>query len=204
MNSEARFARSRIRGLMPALEAAGLSPVAHRRRRRPSGARPRGAGTGDRGGAGAGGKARTAAACCWIAKALMAAPREVGLRALAALLMAVSGEPTGPGSRRWSGFSTASRREIWAGAPPCMAAAYFRHPAPARLLGPKTLDSVPGKFQAAKSPVNRPGRPALRKRLETLNVLLAGNGLETPYLISSAGASARMQGVGLGRHGPWG
>jgi tRNA(Ile)-lysidine synthase len=91
MNSEARFARSRIRGLMPALEAAGLSPAritgaaAHLARARaalelateavlarvvrPDGAR-----------------------LLLDAAALMAAPREVGLRALAALLMAVSGE----------------------------------------------------------------------------------------------------------------
>ena len=91
MNSEARFARSRIRGLMPALEAAGLSAeriadaAGHLARARlalelateavlaraalPDGGR-----------------------VLLDAKALLAAPREVGLRALAALLMAVSGE----------------------------------------------------------------------------------------------------------------
>ena len=37
--------------------------------------------------------------------ALTAAPREVGLRALAALLMAVAGRPIAPDSRRWSGCS---------------------------------------------------------------------------------------------------
>ena len=90
MNSEARFARSRIRGLMPALEAAGLSAgriadaAGHLARARqalelateavlaraalPDGGR-----------------------VLLDAKALLAAPREVGLRALAALLMAVSG-----------------------------------------------------------------------------------------------------------------
>lgn len=95
MNSEARFARSRIRGLMPALEAAGLLPVriadaaAHLARARAAldlateavlarAARP------DDG------------RMLLDAKALMAAPREVGLRALAALLMGMSGEPYRP------------------------------------------------------------------------------------------------------------
>jgi tRNA(Ile)-lysidine synthase len=95
MNSEARFARSRIRSLMPALEAAGLSPIriadaaAHLARAR------------------AALETATEAVLARVAKpdgnrmlldakALMAAPREVGLRALAALLMAVSGEPYRP------------------------------------------------------------------------------------------------------------
>jgi tRNA(Ile)-lysidine synthase len=95
MNSETRFARSRIRGLMPALEAAGLSPARiadaanHLARARAAlelateavlarAAKP----AGDR--------------MLLDAKALMAAPREVGLRALAALLMGVSGEPYRP------------------------------------------------------------------------------------------------------------
>jgi tRNA(Ile)-lysidine synthase len=91
MNSEARFARSRIRGLMPALEAAGLSSLriadaaAHLARAREAL------------------ELATEAVLARAAKpqservlldadALLAAPREVGLRALAALLMAVSGE----------------------------------------------------------------------------------------------------------------
>jgi tRNA(Ile)-lysidine synthase len=95
MNSEARFARSRIRSLMPALEAAGLSPIriadaaAHLARAR------------------AALEMATDAVLARVAipdgdrmlldaKALMAAPREVGLRALAALLMRVSGEPYRP------------------------------------------------------------------------------------------------------------
>ena len=95
MNSEARFARSRIRGLMPALEAAGLSSsriadaAAHLARARTAlelateavlarAARPDGS------------------RMLLDAEALLAAPREVGLRALAALLMAVSGEPYRP------------------------------------------------------------------------------------------------------------
>ena len=90
MNSETRFTRSRIRLLMPALEAAGLSATRicdaadHLARARlalelateavlaraamPDGGR-----------------------VLLDARALLAAPREVGLRALAALLMAVSG-----------------------------------------------------------------------------------------------------------------
>jgi tRNA(Ile)-lysidine synthase len=95
MNSEARFARSRIRGLMPALEAAGLSPAriadaaAHLARARAAlelaaeavltrAARPDGA------------------RMLIDPAALMAAPREVGLRVLAGLLMGVSGEPYRP------------------------------------------------------------------------------------------------------------
>jgi tRNA(Ile)-lysidine synthase len=95
MNSEARFARSRIRGLMPALEAAGLSPsriadaAAHLARARAAlelateavlarAARPDGA------------------RLLLDSQALMAAPREVGLRVLAALLMAISGEAYRP------------------------------------------------------------------------------------------------------------
>ena len=95
MNSETRFARSRIRGLMPALEAAGLSAL------RISDA------------AGHLARARLALELATEAvlaraavpdqgrvlvdaKALLAAPREVGLRALAALLMAVSGEAYRP------------------------------------------------------------------------------------------------------------
>ncbi len=90
MNSEARFARSRIRGLLPALEAAGLSAkriadaAAHLARARLAlelateavlarAARVEGS------------------RVLLDAKALLAAPRELGLRALAGLLMAVSG-----------------------------------------------------------------------------------------------------------------
>ncbi len=89
MNSEARFARSRIRHLMPALEAAGLAPsriadaANHLARARAAlelateavlarAARPDGT------------------RILLDAKSLMAAPREVGLRALASLLMVVA------------------------------------------------------------------------------------------------------------------
>jgi tRNA(Ile)-lysidine synthase len=95
MNAETRFARSRIRGLMPALEAAGLSSAriaaaaAHLARARAAlelateavlarAARADGA------------------RVLLDAGALMAAPREVGLRALAALLMTVSGDAYRP------------------------------------------------------------------------------------------------------------
>ena len=95
MNSEARFARSRIRGLMPALEAAGLSAeriadaAGHLARARLALELATEAVL-----------ARAALAeggrVLLDAKALLAAPREVGLRALAALLMAVSGEAYRP------------------------------------------------------------------------------------------------------------
>ena len=95
MNSEARFARSRVRALLPVLEAAGLSSAriadaaAHLGRAR------------------AALELATEAVLTRVArpdgkrvaldpKALAAAPREIGLRALAALLMAVSGEPYRP------------------------------------------------------------------------------------------------------------
>ena len=95
MNSEARFARVRIRAPVPPLEAAGLSPsriadaAAHL-------ARARAALEGDRGRSRACGAARTAARLLLDSQALTAAPREIGLRALAALLMAVSGEAYRP------------------------------------------------------------------------------------------------------------
>jgi tRNA(Ile)-lysidine synthase len=95
MNSEARFARSRIRGLMPALEAAGLSSsriadaAAHLARARTALELATEAVL-----------ARAARAdgqrMLLDAEALLAAPREIGLRALAALLMAVSGEAYRP------------------------------------------------------------------------------------------------------------
>ena len=47
--------------------------------------------------------------------ALAAAPREIGLRALAKLLMTVPARPTGPDSRPWSGYSTElAVRPAWA------------------------------------------------------------------------------------------
>lgn len=70
--------------------------------------------------------------------ALMAAPREVGLRALARLLMTVSGlNLIAPASMRWNGYLTASGTGSWDGVQPCMAAACFRPPARARLSGKK-------------------------------------------------------------------
>ena len=95
MNSEARFARSRIRHLMPALEAAGLSAqriadaAGHLARARQALELATEAVL-----------ARAAMAdkgrVLLDSKALLAAPREVGLRALAGLLMAVSGETYRP------------------------------------------------------------------------------------------------------------
>ncbi|MGH6828862.1 MAG: tRNA lysidine(34) synthetase TilS [Rhizomicrobium sp.] len=95
MNSETRFARSRIRNLMPALEAAGLpaariaSAARHLARARAAlevatqailerAVRPDGG------------------RMLLDPKALAAAPAEMGLRALAQVLMAISGEPYRP------------------------------------------------------------------------------------------------------------
>ena len=108
MNSEARFARAASAPCLPALAEAGLTAAPHRRCRRPSGPRPRGAGPGDRGGAGAGLPSAAGAGVLLLdPEALAAAPREIGLRALAALLRTVSAPPTGPDSRPWRGCSTA-------------------------------------------------------------------------------------------------
>jgi tRNA(Ile)-lysidine synthase len=95
MNSETRFARSRIRGLMPALEAAGLSPAriadaANHLARARAALELATAAVLARAAKPDGGR------MLLDAKALMAAPREVGLRAVAALLMGVSGEPYRP------------------------------------------------------------------------------------------------------------
>ena len=95
MNSEARFARSRIRGLMPALEAAGLSPgriadaAGHLARAREALELVTEAVL-TRAAMADGGRVLLDA------EALRAAPREVGLRVLAALLMTVSGEAYRP------------------------------------------------------------------------------------------------------------
>ena len=95
MNSETRFARSRIRALLPVLEAAGLSPsriadaAAHLARARAALELATGAVLAR--------AARTHGKQVVLdAKALAVAPREIGLRALAALLMAVSGEAYRP------------------------------------------------------------------------------------------------------------
>jgi tRNA(Ile)-lysidine synthase len=95
MNAQARFARSRIRALWPSLAAAGLSPsrialaAAHLARAREALELA---------------TAAVLARACRLEKdvllldpeALTAAPREIGLRALAALLKTVSGEAYRP------------------------------------------------------------------------------------------------------------
>ena len=115
MNSETRFARSRIRGLMPALEAAGLSAqriadaAGHLSRARAALELATEAVL-----------ARAARAdgsrVLLDAKALAAAPREMGLRALAAL--ADGGFRRGlPAPIRGAGAAFRQHRpgEIWAG-----------------------------------------------------------------------------------------
>lgn len=95
MNSEARFARSRLRALMPFLEAAGLparriaDAAAHLARARAALDTATEAVLA-RAVHAQGGKVLLDG------RALTAAPRELGLRALAGLLMAVSGAPYRP------------------------------------------------------------------------------------------------------------
>ena len=198
MNSEARFARSRIRALMPALEAAGLAPsriadaAAHLARARDAlelateavlarAARPQD------------GRLLLDAA------ALVAAPREVGLRALAALLMAVSGEAYRPRFEALERlFDSIGSGALGRGAT-LHGCRLFPAPRGAAGFWSQNADFGAGKFQEpAESPVNRAARPGLRKAAETLNVLLAGNALETSYLINCAGTLAHMRGDGFG------
>ena len=131
MNDDAAFDRVKMRRRRAALEDAGLSPAriaaaaAHLARARAAlevvteAVLARAA-------------VRTAGGFALDPAALTAAPREVGLRALAALLMAAGGRPIAPDSRRWSGCSTRWRPEPWAAASPCMAAASPRRRAGAR------------------------------------------------------------------------
>ena len=152
MNSEARFARSRIRGLLPALEAAGLSSrriadaAAHLARARVALELATEAVL-----------ARAARAhedkVLLDAKALMAAPREIGLRALAALLMAVSGDPYRPRFEALERlFDSIGSGELGAGAT-LHGCRIGPAPRAARLLGPKTLILAPeGSRNAAKAP----------------------------------------------------
>ena len=152
MNSEMRFARSRIRGLMPALEAAGLSPAriadaaAHLARARAAlelateavlvrAARAEG------------GRALLDA------EALTAAPREVGLRALAALLMAVSGEAYRPRFEALERlFDRLASGELGRGAT-LHGCRLFPAPRAAQIFGRKTLILAPeGSRRAAKLP----------------------------------------------------
>ena len=93
MNGEARFARSKIRQLSGALQASGLAPAriadaaAHLARAREALEQVTDAVLARA--CKAGGRRR---ASCSIPLALAAAPREIGLRALAKLLMGVGGE----------------------------------------------------------------------------------------------------------------
>ena len=118
--------------------------------------------------------------------ALAAAPREVGLRALAALLMAVSGQAYRPRFERWSGFSTRSAAALWAAAPPCMAATFARRARRRHRFWPQTLVARPESSRktgsSAAQGLSR-SHAVLRQALKILNVLMAGNALETSYLI---------------------
>lgn len=152
MNSEMRFARSRIRGLMPALEAAGLSPTriadaaAHLARARTAL------------------ELATEAVLARTAKvegrrvlldagALTAAPREVGLRALAALLMAVSGEIYRPRFEALERlFDTIATGALGRGAT-LHGCRLFPAPRAAQIFGGKTLILAPeGSRKAAMPP----------------------------------------------------
>ena len=138
MNSEARFARSRIRALMPLLEAAGLSSAriadaaAHLARARGAlelvteavlarAARPDGQ------------------RVILDGKALAAAPREMGLRALAALLMAVSGETYRPRFEALERlFDRLAQGKLGGGAT-LHGCRLFPAPRSAQLFGPETF-----------------------------------------------------------------
>jgi len=138
MNSETRFARSRIRALLPALEAAGLSSAriadaaAHLGRARAAlelateavlarAARPDGKHV------------------VLDAKALGAAPREIGLRALAALLIAVSGETYRPRFEALERlFDRLARGKLGNGAT-LHGCRLYPAPRAVRLFGPETL-----------------------------------------------------------------
>jgi len=152
MNSETRFARSRIRGLMPALEAAGLSAqriadaAAHLSRARLAlelateavltrAARAQG----DR--------------VLLDTEALLAAPREVGLRALAALLMVVSGEVYRPRFEALERlFDNIAREELGRGAT-LHGCRLFPAPRAAQIFGGQTLVFMKeSSRKAAKAP----------------------------------------------------
>ena len=73
-------------------------------------------------------------------EALAAAPREIGLRALAALLMAVSGAAYRPRFEALESlFDRIAAGAGWAAAPPCMAAVLARAPRRPRLSAPRPL-----------------------------------------------------------------
>ena len=152
MNSETRFARSRIRALLPVLEAAGLSSAriadaaAHLARARAAlelateavlarAARPDGKHV------------------ALDAKALAAAPREIGLRVLAALLMAVSGEAYRPRFEALERlFDRIAQGKLGNGAT-LHGCRLYPAPRAARLFGPETLVLVKESSRtAAKRP----------------------------------------------------
>lgn len=138
MNSEARFARSRIRTLMPLLEAAGLSSsriadaAAHLARARSALELATEAVLAR--------AARSDGARVFLdAKALGAAPREMGLRALAALLIAVSGEPYRPRFEALERlFDRLARGKLNGGAT-LHGCRVYPAPRSSRVFGPETL-----------------------------------------------------------------
>ena len=152
MNSEARFARSRIRTLMPALEAAGLSPAriadaaGHLSRARQALELATGAVL-----------ARAArpqdGRVLVDARALLAAPREIGLRALAALLMAVSGAAYRPRFEALERlFDRIARGELGRGAT-LHGCRLFPAPRAAQFFGSQTLVfAKESSRKAAKAP----------------------------------------------------
>jgi tRNA(Ile)-lysidine synthase len=138
MNSETRFARSRVRALMPLLAEAGLSPAriagaaAHLARARAAlelateavlarAARPHGK------------------QIALDAKALAAAPREIGLRALAALLMAVSGEAYRPRFEALERLFDRLGQEGLRGGATLHGCRLYPAPRAGQLFGPQTL-----------------------------------------------------------------
>ncbi|HWC63566.1 MAG TPA: hypothetical protein VG501_08080, partial [Rhizomicrobium sp.] len=148
MNSEARFARSRMRALLPPLAAAGLSS---RRIAQAAGHLARAREALDLATA-----AVLARACQPLDGALLldpaaltAAPREIGLRALAALLQKVSGEVYRP---RFESLERLFDRLAMGKA----ATLHGCHVAPAprqrRVFGPKTLVITK---ESSRRPINQ-------------------------------------------------
>ncbi len=123
--------------------------------------------------------------------ALAAAPREVGLRALAALLMAVSGQPYRPRFEALERLFDRIAAGTLGAASPSMAVTLGLRPAARAILAPAPCCCCPKnreKRHFRPFLLRLAARGLLRQRPKTLNLLLSGNALETPYLYVRVGA----------------
>ncbi len=154
MNKDSRFARARLRSVWPALEAAGISSVRvadaarHLARARRSLDQATDALLGQ--------SARISSERALVdASALLSAPEEIGLRALARLLMHISGRVYRPRFDRLESLFDAIRRETL-GAGRTLHGCRI-HPAPGRdaIFGPQTLRFV---RESARKPANQANR----------------------------------------------